>query len=68
MMEFSSNLRWHTYVVMAIDAARHTMVNFATNHCGICSRTNLKTSNTIIVDIVPFVVTLEDKKHTHSVS
>ena len=51
-----------TYVIMAVDPACHTMVDPATNHCGICSWTNLKTSDTIIVYIITFVITLWEKR------
>ena len=35
------------------------MVNFAPNDCGIRARANLKTSDTIIVDIISFIITLK---------
>ena len=47
---------------MAVDPASHTMVDPATNHRGICSWTNLKTSDTIIVYIITFVITLWEKR------
>ena len=51
---------------MAVDPASHTMVDPATNHCGICSWTNLKTSDTIIVYIITFVITLWENADTLS--
>ena len=46
---------------MAIDATCHSMVNFATYNCGVGPWANLKTSNSIAVDIISLIVTLKSK-------
>lgn len=49
---------------MAINAACHTMVYLAAHHCWIGVRTNLKTSNAIIVHVISFIITLQECKQT----
>ena len=47
---------------MAINATCHTMVYLAAHNCWIGMRTNLKTSNAIIVHVIPVIVTLKESK------
>ena len=53
--------RVSTYVIMAINAACHTMMDLAADHCWIGVRTNLKTGNAVIVHVIPFIITLKNK-------
>lgn len=47
---------------MTIDATCHAVMNLTTNHCWIGMRTNLKTSNAVIVHVIPFIITLKKKE------
>lgn len=47
---------------MTVNAAGHTMVDFAPNNCGVSSGANLKAGDAIIVDIIAFVIALRTLK------